>query len=104
MTANSVHSLINPNSSYFDQVYAKFRWRVPSHFNIANSVCDRHRNLAGKSPCSTKMNEVIQPGPRLASYVRPRTNSRMRCLVRVSNKVILLPLCYRSALRPAWRT
>ena len=48
MTANSVHSLISPNSSDFDQVYAKFRWRVPSHFNIAESVCDRHRNLAGK--------------------------------------------------------
>ena len=48
MTANSVYSLISPNSSDFDQVYAKFRWRVPSHFNIAESVCDRHRNLAGK--------------------------------------------------------
>jgi acetyl-CoA synthetase len=48
MTANSVYSLISPNSSDFDQVYAKFRWRVPSHFNIAESICDRHRNLAGK--------------------------------------------------------
>jgi acetyl-CoA synthetase len=48
MPVESISPLISPDNTNFDQVYADFEWGLPSHFNIAESICDRHHNLAGK--------------------------------------------------------
>jgi len=48
MVTKPVNPLINPDSTDFNQVYANFQWRLPAHFNIAESICDRHHNLAGR--------------------------------------------------------
>ncbi len=48
MTLKSVKTLINTSSKSFDEAYAEFEWQLPSHFNIAESVCDRHQGLADR--------------------------------------------------------
>ncbi len=48
MTTKQGGPLISPDSRDFDQVCADFHWRLPTHFNIAESVCDRHQNLADR--------------------------------------------------------
>jgi acetyl-CoA synthetase len=48
MPVESISPLISPDNTNFDQVYADFEWGLPSHFNIAESICDRHHNLAGR--------------------------------------------------------
>ena len=35
--------LIEPGQRSFDEIYASFRWEIPTHFNIAYEVCDKHR-------------------------------------------------------------
>ncbi len=35
--------LIEPDQRSFDEIYASFRWEIPTHFNIAYEVCDKHR-------------------------------------------------------------
>ncbi len=35
--------LIEPDQRNFDEIYASFRWEIPTHFNIAYEVCDKHR-------------------------------------------------------------
>ncbi|MCP3952413.1 MAG: AMP-binding protein [Desulfobacterales bacterium] len=48
MISKSVKPLISTSSKNFDEAYAEFEWQLPSHFNIAESVCDRHRDLANR--------------------------------------------------------
>jgi len=36
-----VETLLPPGTSYAD-VYRRFRWTIPSAYNIAVDVCDRH--------------------------------------------------------------
>ena len=48
MIAEPVSPLISPTSTDFDQVYADFEWRLPAHFNIAESICDRHLDLTDR--------------------------------------------------------
>ncbi len=36
--------LIDPEIANFDTIYAKFRWSIPDHLNIANQVCERHQS------------------------------------------------------------
>ncbi|MCP4009959.1 MAG: acetate--CoA ligase, partial [Proteobacteria bacterium] len=48
MTLKSVSPLISTSSKSFDEAYAEFEWQLPSHFNIAESVCDRHLDLANR--------------------------------------------------------
>ena len=43
-----IKPLIKPDGLHFDQVYADFKWQLPSHFNIADAVCDRHVDLADR--------------------------------------------------------
>ncbi len=35
--------LIGPGQRNFDEICASFRWEIPTHFNIAYEVCDKHR-------------------------------------------------------------
>ncbi|TDJ72533.1 MAG: AMP-dependent synthetase [Proteobacteria bacterium] len=35
--------LIEPDQRNFDEIYASFRWEIPTHYNIAYEVCDKHR-------------------------------------------------------------
>ncbi len=35
--------LIEPGQRNFDEIYASFRWEIPTHYNIAYEVCDKHR-------------------------------------------------------------
>src|SRR5581483_4626098 len=32
----------------YDELYASFRWSIPTRYNIANDVCDRHASEPGK--------------------------------------------------------
>ena len=34
--------LIEPDQRNFDEIHASFRWEIPTHFNIAYEVCDKH--------------------------------------------------------------
>ena len=44
-----VETLLPPGTSYAD-VYRRFRWTIPSAYNIAVDVCDRHlRALLGEA-------------------------------------------------------
>lgn len=45
----SVKTLIDPAAHDFDHLHKHFRWQLPAHFNIAEVICDRHRNLADKT-------------------------------------------------------
>ena len=36
--------LIDPELGDYSTIYANFRWQVPSHYNIAEVVCERHPN------------------------------------------------------------
>ena len=40
--------LIDPEITNFDTIYAKFRWSIPDHLNIANQVCERHQSDPGR--------------------------------------------------------
>ena len=40
--------LIDPEIANFDTIYAKFRWSIPDHLNIANQVCERHQSHPGR--------------------------------------------------------
>jgi len=40
--------LIDPEIANFDTIYAKFRWSIPDHLNIANQVCERHQSDPGR--------------------------------------------------------
>ena len=35
--------LIEPDQRNFDEIYASVRWEIPTHYNIAYEVCDKHR-------------------------------------------------------------
>lgn len=48
MAVESIGPLISPDNTNFDQICADFQWRLPAHFNIAESICDRHQKLAGR--------------------------------------------------------
>ena len=34
--------LIEPDQRNFDEICASFRWEIPTHYNIAYEVCDKH--------------------------------------------------------------
>jgi acetyl-CoA synthetase len=34
--------LIEPDQRNFDEIHASFRWEIPTHYNIAYEVCDKH--------------------------------------------------------------
>ncbi len=44
---NESARLIRRKWGDWDSIYERFRWKIPQHFNIAYSVCDRHAESAG---------------------------------------------------------
>ncbi len=40
--------LIEPTQQDFASIYKKFCWTIPEYFNIAEAVCDRHKNIADR--------------------------------------------------------
>lgn len=40
--------LIDPSAGHFETIYHHFRWAVPEDLNIAEAVCDRHRDRSNK--------------------------------------------------------
>ena len=41
--------MLEPGRSY-DEVYHRFRWRLPRHFNMGVACCDRHAAAKGEAP------------------------------------------------------
>jgi acetyl-CoA synthetase len=39
-----------PESSTYEDCYARFQWRLPERFNIAQAVCDRHAEATPDAP------------------------------------------------------
>ncbi|MCP3666598.1 MAG: AMP-binding protein [Gammaproteobacteria bacterium] len=40
--------LIEPTQQNYTSIHEKFSWSIPEYFNIAEAVCDRHKNIADR--------------------------------------------------------
>jgi acetyl-CoA synthetase len=65
---------ILPFGRTYEEIYTKFRWNIPDHYNIGVDICDKHVN-AGYGHCPAIISELPQGGQKVLTFGQLKQDS-----------------------------